>query len=325
MAEKRRANKQKSFASTFVPIFLIFLLVFTAGIFLYNKYGLFGLFKGDIMKDIHAIAGGDSDFAKKYSESKRINVLLLGENKKLTDTIMLASFDTELKRVDIVSVPRDTYYERSNYKGAAYQKINSIYGSEGTKEKNWEDGAVAMAKAVSNVLGGVPIHFYDVISDDGVAKIVDAMGGIKFNVPRRMKYTDRKQKLYIDLQKGEQVLNGDQAVQYLRYRKGYNTGDLGRVNAQQEFMKEAFKQSIGFGFPKVAKTVIAEVETNMAAGMAAKIASRAVGMEAKDIDSYVAPGEAEYRNGSSYYFVDSAETRNLMEQIYSMKAEEEGR
>ena len=309
-----RNRKKKSFAKVFIPVFLVLLLVFTAGFFLYNKYGLFGLFKGEIMEDLKPIAGGDSEFARKYSDSKRINVLLLGENKKLTDTIMLGSFDTALKRVDVVSVPRDTFFERTNYSGAAYQKINSVYGTEGVQ---------AMAEAVSNVLGGVPIHFYDVISDDGVAKIVDAMGGVEIDVPRRMKYTDKKQDLYIDLQKGKQVLNGDQAVQYLRYRKGYRNGDLGRVSAQQEFIKEAFKQSIGLGFPKVARTVSKEVETNMTAGLAAKIASRAIGMASKDMESYVIPGAARTENRASYFFADKEKTLELMNQIYSMKAEEE--
>jgi LCP family protein required for cell wall assembly len=290
--------------------------------FLIDKYGFFGLFGGDVMDGIEPIAGGDSDFARKYGDSKRINVLVLGENQGLTDTIMLASFDTEIKRVDLISVPRDTYYERSDYPGAALQKINSVYKSEGSSDDS-EKGAVAMAKAVSDVLSGVPIHFYEIYSDEDIAKIVTAMGGIEIDVPMDMKYTDKKQDLYIDLKKGRQRLNGDQAVQFLRYRKGYKTGDIGRVEAQQNFMKEAFKQSIGFGFPKVAKAVMDNVESNMAGMTAARIGSAAVGMSTKDMKTWMTPGAPKTMNRASYYIVDEAKTDDMMNEIYSMRPPEE--
>jgi LCP family protein required for cell wall assembly len=312
-----RKKKKSSFGRVFLPIFLTLLAVFTVGLFLIDKFGISRLtdyFSGDVMSDVSPIAGGDSDFARKYKDSKRVNVLLLGHNQELTDTIMLGSFDTELKRVDVISVPRDTYYERPDYPGAAHQKINSIYKTEGVE---------AMAAAVSNVLCGVPIHFYDVISDDGVARIVDAMGGVTMDVPMDMRYTDAEQGLNIDLKQGVQTLNGDQAVQFLRFRKGYPTGDLGRVEAQQSFMKEAFKQSMGFGFPKVAKTVVKEVDTNMKAGIAARIAGKALGMHTEDIATYMAPGAASRFNGASYYLVDEAQVDELMNAIYSMAPPEE--
>jgi LCP family protein required for cell wall assembly len=317
--EKKQRNP---FIRIFLPLFLILIVVFAGGMFLIDKYGFFGLFGGDIMDGLVPIAGGDSDFAKKYKDSRRINVLILGENQGLTDTIMLASFDTQLKRVDLISVPRDTYYERPDYPGAALQKINSVYKSEGSSDDP-EQGAVAMAKAVSNVLDGVPIHFYEIYSDDDIKKIVTAMGGIEIDVPMDMKYTDKKQDLYIDLKKGKQVLDGDEAVQFLRYRKGYKTGDIGRVEAQQNFMKEAFKQSIGLGFPKVAKTVMDNVESNMTGRMAVRVGSEAVGMSTKDMKTWMTPGKPKKMNGASYYIVDEAATSDMMNEIFSMTPPED--
>jgi LCP family protein required for cell wall assembly len=318
-SEKKQRNP---FIRIFLPLFLILVVVFAGGMFLIDKYGFFGLLGGDIMDGLVPIAGGDSDFAKKYPDSRRINVLVLGENQDLTDTIMLASFDTELKRVDLISVPRDTYYERPDYPGAALQKINSVYKSEGSKDDP-EKGAVAMAKAVSDVLSGVPIHFYEIYSDDDIKEIVTAMGGIEIDVPMNMKYTDKKQNLYINLKKGKQKLDGDQAVQFLRYRKGYKSGDIGRVEAQQNFMKEAFKQSIGLGFPKVAKAVMDNVESNMAGKMAVRIGSEAVGMKTKDMKTWMTPGESKTMNRASYYIVDEPETDKMMNKIYSMKPPED--
>jgi anionic cell wall polymer biosynthesis LytR-Cps2A-Psr (LCP) family protein len=112
-------------------------------------------------------------------------------------------------------------------------------------------------------------------------------------------------------------------VQYLRFRKGYVTGDIGRVEAQQKFIKAAFKQSIGFGFPKVAKTVTKEVESNLANEMAVKIASHAVGMTTKDIKTHMTPGSSRTENGASYYFVDDAKTVTMMNKIFSMKPKED--
>ena len=298
---------------SFLPVFLILLIVLTAGVFVVDKFGLFGLFGGDIMKDITAIAGKDSDFADKYKDSKRVNILVLGSNNSLTDTIMLCSFDTENKRVDVISVPRDTYYERSDYQDPAYQKINSIYGTEGEK---------ALAKAVSKVLCGVPIHFYEILEDKDVASIVDSMGGVEYDIPMDMQYDSKSGDLHIDLKEGKQVLNGEEAVQLLRFRSGYAEGDLGRVNAQQEFMKEAFKQSIGIGFPKVAKTVLDEVDSNLKATMAVRIATKAVGMESKDVETWTTPGYADYMNGASYFFNDPEGTEEMMNEIYSIGKEE---
>jgi LCP family protein required for cell wall assembly len=317
------SNEQRNpFLKVFLPLFLILIVVFVAALLLIDKYGFFGLIGGDIMEGLTPIAGGDSDFARKYKDSGRVNILVLGENQGLTDTIMLASFDTKVKRVDLISVPRDTYYERPDYPGAALQKINSVYKSEGSADDPAQ-GAVAMAKAVSDVLCGAPIHFYEIYSDDDIKKIVDAMGGIEIDVPMDMKYTDKKQGLKIDLKKGKQTLNGDEAVQYLRYRKGYKTGDLGRVEAQQNFMKEAFKQSVGLGFPKVAKAVMDNVESNMAGRMAVRVGSEAVGMSAKDMKTWMTPGAPRTMNGASYYIVDQDETEKMMDEIFSVKPPEE--
>jgi LCP family protein required for cell wall assembly len=93
-------------------------------------------------------------------------------NHKMADTIMVASFHTEEKTIDLISVPRDTYYERPEFKSSATQKINSIYNTEK------EDGMQKLAKAVSDVLQGMPLHYYMAVDYEGVGNIVDAMGGV---------------------------------------------------------------------------------------------------------------------------------------------------
>jgi LCP family protein required for cell wall assembly len=232
--------------------------------------------------------------------------LFLGSNQGLTDTMMVFSIDTKNKIIDEISVPRDTYYERPSFPGAAYQKINSVLETE---------GYVGCAQAVSNVLGGLPIHYYAELTDDGVRKIVDAMGGVEMDVPIDMQYTDVDQNLYIDLRAGPQVLTGDQAVQYLRFRSGYANADLGRVSAQQEFLKAVVRQSMGLDLPRVALTAQSVVETNVSFPAALSMASQLAGVSDGDFRTWMLPGTPQMLNGASYYIADRAATDDMMRQI----------
>lgn len=107
------------------------------------------------------------------------------------------------------------------------KKINAAYGAE---------GIIGTANSVSDVLYGIPINYYAVVDYDSVKTIVDGIGGVPVNVEKAMKYDDPMDKppLHINIPAGEQVLDGEHAIQYLRYRKGYREGDIGRVKAQQE-------------------------------------------------------------------------------------------
>jgi LCP family protein required for cell wall assembly len=254
---------------------------------------------------------GEGMFATDYKDSKRVNVLLLGNtDEELTDTIMLASFDTEAKKVDIISVPRDTYYEREGMYGA-FLKINSVF----------HEGVYATAQAVHNVLLGIPINYYAVIGYDGIKKIVDSMGGVEIDVPQRMYYVSAHQNLYIDLQPGLQVLDGDHAVQFIRYRKGYREGDLGRVNAQQNFVKAAIKTALGKDLVKVARTVMDNVQSNIAVGAMLYLAKEGIGMDMSKVDSVVLPGEAQMVHGGSFWIPATVpEVEAMLRGVYDPQA-----
>ena len=86
-----------------------------------------------------------------FDDSDRINMIVLGMEDVRTDTIILASFEPIKKKVDLISIPRDTYIHRKGYDQAEERKINSIYGAHGVE---------GVKKAVSHILEGVPIHHY---------------------------------------------------------------------------------------------------------------------------------------------------------------------
>ena len=249
------------------------------------------------------VIAGSGDFS-----DSRVNVLFLGSNQGLTDTIILFSFDSQNSRLDAISVPRDTYYPRSNFPGAAYQKINSVYSTE---------GYMGMSRAVSDVLGGVPIHYYVELDVKGAAKIIDAMGGVTMYVPIDMVYSDPDQNLYIDLRAGNQHLNGAQAIQFARFRSSYATGDLGRIGAQQELLKAVLAQSAGLDFPKIAVVARAETNTNMSIFSQAALAAKAAGISGGTFKTHMIPGSSGMRDGLSYYFHDAEATGALVRGIYN--------
>lgn len=308
----------KVFGKQFAIYFIIITLVLIPIQLVLEKIGGVRLFSGtqNIMRDMGYLVDEDSPFYKEFKNSERVNILVMGVNSGMTDTIMLASYDMQNQRVDVISIPRDTYYYREGYINAAAHKINAIYSS---------DTIIETARAVSDVLLGIPINYYAVIEYDGVSKVVDSMGGVPMNIPFNMVYNDPYDTppLKINIPEGDQVLDGETAVEYLRFRKGYAEGDIGRVGAQQLFVKAAFKQAIGKDLINVIRTTIENVDSDLPLGMALKIGTKALGLEAESLTTYLTPGASGTSNGASYWRTDSKEIEQMIRQIYApVEAEE---
>lgn len=312
--------------SRFIRVFLFSLVCFSLAAFLgitaYSK--IFDTHPLPIPEDQVDKLNLDSDnpFDKSVLEGKRLNTLLLGVNENMTDTIMLASFNIETKDIDVISIPRDTYHHRDGYNGPAEKKINAIYNTVGIEE---------LIDNVQEVLGEkIPIHHYAIIEYQGVKEMVDLVGGVRVDVPVDMKYEDPYDDppLKIRLSKGVQVLDGEEAMQLLRFRKnsdgtGYINGDLGRIETQQEFVKAFAKKAIGLKLPNIIKAGIENVDTDVKMSQGISYASRLVGIESENINMVMIPGEDKYINGTSYYIHDESETKKLLRKIYNDNEEEE--
>ena len=277
----------KAFFKTFLVVFLITLVLATPLMAAMNRVLDVNPGGDDVPvleDELDVLIDPESPFFDAFSNSKRVNILALGvnENEGLTDTIMLVSFDTENKLLDLIWIPRDTYYYRgAGYSDRAHHKINAVY------RKN----PVNTAKAVSEILMDIPINYYVVLSYEGVANIVDSMKGVPMDIPFDMIYDDPLDTppLHINLKKGEQVLNGAQAVQFLRYRAGYPDADLGRIKAQQQFMKNAFKQCLSLDLPKIVTTAFDEIKSDITLKVALALASKAIGITGEDIRIHTMP------------------------------------
>ncbi len=313
--ERKSGGGLKSFFKIFAVGFVIFLLILTPLNALMNKVGGIRLFSGttNLMKDMDFLVDEDSPFFEAFKDTNRVNILALGVNDGMTDVIMVASYDLDSNHVDVISVPRDTYYPRKGYKGAS-NKINAVYSS---KENG---GALGVAQAVSGILEGMPINYYMVIDYEDVEKIVDSMNGVPMEIPFHMVYNDPYDKppLHIDIPKGQQTLDGEHAVQFLRYRKGYPQGDIGRIAAHQEFIKSAFKQALGWDLLKVVKTTMDEVESDFNVGLLLKVATKAVGLSGDDMQTWMVPGKSGMKDGLSFWFADETQTKEMLTEIYSL-------
>ena len=227
-------------------VFLLILLV-AGGVFAYRVYKNGGGMSGMLA----TMVGHDENTKKNLGEFR---TLILGistdqENVDLTDTIMVASYNPNTQKATLLSIPRDTYTGKNPAKATAYEKINALYN-----RKHRPDETLAAV----NEITGLNIQYYVVVKTEALIKLVDAIGGVTFNVPRDMDYDDVTQDLHIHLKAGEQKLDGDKAEQLVRYRHDnwdpvtktyptysaeYGDNDLGRMRTQREFIMQVIKQT----------------------------------------------------------------------------------
>ncbi len=180
------------------------------------------LSRGDFLsQDISAVAQG----------SGRLNILLVGKDRVagLTDVMILASFDKDAGSLQLLQIPRDTY---AAYTDRSYKKLNGAYARLGGR---------GMVQFLSKNMA-VPIDHYVCVDLSVLGEIVDAIGGVKINVPADMDYDDPSQNLHIHLKAGEQVLDGEGAQMFVRFRRGYALADIGRMDAQKLFLSALARQ-----------------------------------------------------------------------------------
>ncbi len=316
----------KQFLKIFIFSLVIFSLVATAGIFTYVKF-----LSPEKIAEAYPNNDENNDededegnyatpLEKAMYESNRINVLLVGLEGPRSDTIMIASYDRKTKEANLISIPRDTYYQREGYlKYSDVQKINAIYGME-------EDGIKSLVKAVEK-LTGLQIDNYTTIDYDGVRAAVDAIGGVEVDVPFHMRYTDPYDDppLDINIKAGKQVIYGDKAMEFLRFRKtnyegyrGYYNGDLGRVEVQQQFIKSAIKKALSLKLPSVISAVYPHVKTDLTLTDMLSLGKDAIGFSIDNLETTTLPGTDMMMGGVSFFIADGEEITKLVYELYDV-------
>lgn len=316
-------TKQKRKMKLWVKILLviILILVIAGGVFLYKSHK-----NGGGLSGMLATAVGHDENTKKNLGEFRCLVLGISTDEEgalLTDTIMAASYNPNTQKATLLSIPRDTYTGKNPAKATAYEKINSIY----SRKQNPQD----VLDAVNN-LTGLNLEYYVIVKTQAFINLVDAIGGVTFNVPIDMDYDDTSQDLHIHLKAGEQKLDGDKAEQLVRFRHNndgstypdeYGNNDLGRMRTQREFMMAVIKQTARpeniFKIGEILKVAEENVITNIDFNVAKDYIPYAVEFNTENLLTSTLPGTTppwNQTNGVSIFVADKAETEELVQELF---------
>jgi len=231
----------------------------------------------------------------------------------LSDVMLLLKFDPETKKIVMVSIPRDT---RIEVEGHGVKKINAA---------NVDGGPALTAKTVSNLLGGVGIDRYVRINVLGVAKLIEALGGVTVYVPKDMKYKDESQHLYINLKAGKQHLKGEQALQLLRFRHD-ELGDIGRIQRQQMVLRALMDQTLNPAtlakLPKILDVVKEHIDTNLTVEELVALVGFGVRTNRSNMQMLMVPGRfSEKREyDASYWLPNKDGIAKLMAQHFDLES-----
>lgn len=219
-----------------------------------------------------------------------------------TDTLLLVHLNPDQQKVKVLSIPRDT---RVDIPGHRTFKVNAA--------NPWGGPQLAVT-TVQNFLK-VPIDRYLLLDLSAVSDVVDALGGLEVEIPKRMAYVDHAGGLRIDLHEGRQRLNGEQVEAFLRFRHD-GQGDIGRVGRQQALLREAMPQVLHplnwMKYPKLWAIVKAHCETDLTS-QDVLAAARWLGNldPVTDVEVDTLPGHAEMIDGLSYWIADRREARQI--------------
>lgn len=270
-----------------------------------------------------------------------VNILLLGtdEGGNRSDTIMLVNINGETGKVNILSIPRDTAIASRNSDGSiiynsrgvpVYNKINSYLaiGKQQVAKGKLKVPEELVIRKVKEITG-LPIHYFATIDFSGFINIIDALGGVDFEVPENMNYDDPAQNLHIHLKKGMQHLDGQAAHDFVRYRS-YKNGraDLARVEAQQNFIKALVDQKLTASnlakIDDIYEIVNDNVRTNYGFDNLMESFGTIKKLKAEDITMYVLPNTPKMINGLSYVIYNTEENMNELDLILdNFRSEEE--
>ncbi len=229
----------------------------------------------------------------------------------LSDTMLLLRFDPTKEKLSILSIPRDTQVHLEGY---GTRKINHA---------NQYGGPAFTAAAVSDLMGGITIDRYVRVNVQGVEKLIDALGGVIVDVPKDMKYNDFSQHLYINLKKGKQHLDGDKALQFLRFR--YDAyGDISRVQRQQMLMRSVVEQAIKpatiIKIPKILSVIQSHLDTNLTVKELMALGKFSSQTERSDVQMLMLPGSfsGNGKHQVSYWLPNKYQINKIAQEYFDL-------
>lgn len=252
------------------------------------------------------------------------NFLIVGYDQVAsnTDVIMIVNFNVKTGSIAILQIPRDTYIDAEVTR---YHRINTVYHQSLANHKESKTQSLDALHDLEKVLEEslcINIQNSAIMSLDGFVKIIDALGGVKLDIPVRMEYSDPEQDLYIDLYPGPQTLKGKDAEGFVRFRDTYINADITRLDAQKIFMSALIGQVKSMDivtFTKVIKEVIAYVTTDLSLADWTYFAKEAMGIDLENVTMMTLPTSPVWSSsGASYVVMNRASTLKIINDYFNV-------
>ena len=253
------------------------------------------------------------------------NILVVGHDDAalLADVTMLVNIDTVNNAITVMQIPRDTFISLNVLTNKVNAAFNTFYNQNyaGSYDKTVPLAMKELEEMYEKSLC-INIHHTAVLSLAGFREIVDIMGGVNVYIPEGMYYSDPEQNLYINIDAGDQWLNGAQAEGFIRFRSGYSQGDLGRVSAQKIFLtalferaKEVVKSANVSALTDIATTISKYLTTNLTVSDLMFYAKAFVNIDLANIHMLTIPGNMV---GVDYYVINRAATLEAINQYFNI-------
>jgi len=323
-------SETSRFAKTLlIMVLVIFALVLAFLFFLNDEKTIEQLFGKDTFISQKLIEFVQNKAHRRHAEfslpfmPRRQNILLLGVDSNgshtdpwrgtRSDTIVLLNIDPRTRSVNAISIPRDSKVYLAD--GFGVQKINAAHAL----------GGIKLTKQTVEEALGVKIDRYIMVSDDAVSKLVDAVGGVPIYVEKRMNYDDYSGGLHVHLGKGVNVLDGTNAVGYLRFRHD-GLGDIGRTQRQQWFLRgllEKIQTPAAIAkIPAMLNIATTYVKTDLSLYEMSQYAALAKSFDISKIEVATLPGGPNKKGSTSYWILDPDKTQEVVNRlIYRDKPE----
>ena len=275
--------------------------------------------EGELSKDTNSYElnsnAGEIDDKRDFTNDQIIEgqftVLCLGfdETRSNSDVIMLFHFDIINDKINILQIPRDSFVP--DFTNSETGKINSVYTLG-------DENLIPIQRVVDAVRDtfGIPIDRYITTGCDDIVDMVDIIGGIPINLPEQVIYSYDKV-----LYPGEQVLNGEQAELFVRARKGYNEGDIGRVKAQRIFLAAAMEKALDLGPIQLTKFLTevynkGYIGTDLTLQEMSILSDFGSSIDLDDVTVHMVPGEATYYGDYSVWSIHKNATIDVINEYF---------
>ena len=220
-----------------------------------------------------------------------------------TDTIMLISADTKTGEMELLSIPRDSRVKIRD----KFDKVNHAHAF----------GGIELTMQTLRQFLGLDIDYYVQINYQALINIVDALGGVDYDVPEGIVIDKGK----VQIKPGPNHLDGNEVMWYLRTRNIYNNGDIGRVNTQQAFVKamvdEMVKKSKDMNLMTFISNYLRYVKTNLPMTAMFDLAGNINNFSSDKMSTHTVPGMEQTIYGTSYWIPDYEKTWQIVDENYA--------